>query len=56
MERPIEKLDTRSEQLHTRLADFAIVSTRPLDLDVELRGLIAEREELEEGWPGASVF
>ncbi len=56
IERPIEKLDTRSEQLHTLLADAANVSTRPLDLDAELRGLIAGREELEEAWPGASVL
>jgi ABC transport system ATP-binding/permease protein len=55
IERRIEKLDTREKQLHTLLADAANDPTRLLDLDAELRALIAEREQLEEAWLEASV-
>jgi ABC transport system ATP-binding/permease protein len=55
IERRIEKLDTREKQLHTLLADAANDPTRLLDLDAELRALIAEREQLEEQWLEASV-
>ncbi|WP_018331065.1 ABC-F family ATP-binding cassette domain-containing protein [Actinomycetospora chiangmaiensis] len=55
LERRIEKLDTREKQLHTLLADAANDPTRLLDLDTELRALIAEREQLEEAWLEASV-
>jgi ATP-binding cassette subfamily F protein uup len=55
IERRIEKLDTREKQLHTALADAATEPGRLMELDAELRALVAEREGLEEAWLEASV-
>ena len=55
IERRIEKLDTREKQLHTALADAATEPGRLMELDAELPGAGAEREELEEAWLEASV-
>jgi ATP-binding cassette subfamily F protein uup len=54
LERQLEKLARREEQLHAQLAaqatDLAAVTT----LDAELRALTGERERLEESWLEAS--
>ncbi|MEJ2868199.1 ABC-F family ATP-binding cassette domain-containing protein [Actinomycetospora sp. OC33-EN08] len=55
IERRIEKLDSREKQLHTLLADAANEPGRLMELDAELKGLVAEREGLEERWLEASV-
>ncbi len=55
IERRIEKLDIREKQLHTALADAATDPGRLMELDRELKALVAEREQLEEAWLEASV-
>jgi predicted mannosyl-3-phosphoglycerate phosphatase (HAD superfamily) len=54
VERQLQKLAQREEQLHAQMVekstDLAAVTT----LDAELRALAAEREQLEETWLEAS--
>jgi ATP-binding cassette subfamily F protein uup len=50
IERRTEKLRAEEDRLHTALAAAATDHTQVLALDAELRGVLAEREALEEQW------
>ncbi len=50
IERRTEKLRSEEDRLHTALADAATDHEKVLALDAELRGVVAEREQLEEQW------
>jgi len=54
IERQLEKLSRREEQLHARLADVATDVSKVTELDTQLKALVAEREALEESWMEAS--
>jgi ATP-binding cassette subfamily F protein uup len=55
LERRLERLASRETELHTLLAGAATEPGRLMELDAELRALLAERDELEEAWLEASV-
>jgi ABC transport system ATP-binding/permease protein len=50
LERRMEQLSTREGQLHTALAEAATDAPRLLELDAELRAVLAERGRVEEDW------
>jgi ATP-binding cassette subfamily F protein uup len=50
LERRLETLNAQEERLHTMLAEAATDSAKLLELDAELRALLAERERVEEEW------
>ncbi|MDT7678087.1 MAG: transport system ATP-binding/permease protein [Pseudonocardiales bacterium] len=50
LERRLETLNTREAKLHTALAEAATDPPRLLELDAELRALVAERATVEEEW------
>ena len=50
LERRLELLSTREGELHTALAEAATDGPRLLELDAELRALVAERARVEEEW------
>ena len=50
LERRLETLNTREAKLHTALAEAATDPPRLLELDAELRALVAERATVEEQW------
>jgi ATP-binding cassette subfamily F protein uup len=50
LERRLETLNSRESQLHTMLAEAATYGPKLLELDAELRVLLAERERVEEEW------
>jgi ABC transport system ATP-binding/permease protein len=50
LERRLATLNTREAKLHTALAEAATDPPRLLELDAELRALVAERAEVEEEW------
>ncbi|EWC60040.1 ABC transporter, ATP-binding protein [Actinokineospora spheciospongiae] len=50
LERQIATLDKKEAKLHAALAEAATDSGKLLDLDAELRGVVAEKEELEGRW------
>jgi ATP-binding cassette subfamily F protein uup len=50
VERSLGKLRERETRLHTHQAAAATDHERVLRLDTELRGLVEEREQLEERW------
>jgi ABC transport system ATP-binding/permease protein len=50
LERRLESLNSREARLHTALAEAATDPPRLLELDAELRALVAERAEVEEEW------
>jgi ATP-binding cassette subfamily F protein uup len=50
LERQISRLQAREDRLHAELAERATDHEAVLALDAELRGVVAERESLEEQW------
>src|SRR5882757_5017128 len=50
LERRLETLNTREAKLHTALAEAATDPPRLLELDAELRAVVAERATVEEQW------
>jgi ATP-binding cassette subfamily F protein uup len=50
LERRLETLNAREAKLHTALAEAATDPPRLLELDAELRALVAERAKVEEEW------
>jgi ATP-binding cassette subfamily F protein uup len=50
LERALDKLTAREAQLHEQMAAAATDHDRLRELDAELRGLTAERDELEAAW------
>jgi ATP-binding cassette subfamily F protein uup len=50
LERRLEALTSREGELHTALAEAATDGPRLLELDAELRALVAERARVEEEW------
>jgi ATP-binding cassette subfamily F protein uup len=50
LERQLDKLSTRENELHTQLAAAATDPERLLALDAELRTVVAEKATLEERW------
>jgi ATPase subunit of ABC transporter with duplicated ATPase domains len=50
LERQISRLQAREDKLHGELAEKATDHEAVLALDTELRGVVAERESLEERW------
>jgi len=50
LERRLEALTTREGELHAALAEAATDGPRLLELDAELRALVAERARVEEEW------
>ncbi|MDA2811226.1 ABC-F family ATP-binding cassette domain-containing protein [Nocardiopsis sp. RSe5-2] len=50
LERRMDRIGTREEELHALMAEAADDYTRLADLDSELKTLQAEKEELEERW------
>jgi ATP-binding cassette subfamily F protein uup len=46
----MEALSRREEDLHAKLAEAATDPTRLLDLDRELKAVVAERESVEMEW------
>jgi ATPase subunit of ABC transporter with duplicated ATPase domains len=50
LERAIAKLDERSLKLHEEMAAAATDYVKIAELDAELRGIAAEREQAEEAW------
>ncbi|MEZ5115309.1 MAG: ABC-F family ATP-binding cassette domain-containing protein [Candidatus Nanopelagicales bacterium] len=49
-ERRLDRIAAEEGRLHAALAEHAADHERVLALDAELRGLLAEREQLEESW------
>jgi ABC transport system ATP-binding/permease protein len=54
LERRMETLSAREEKLHAQLAEAATDPSRLLALDAELRGVVAEREQVELDWLAAA--
>ncbi|WP_432547701.1 ABC-F family ATP-binding cassette domain-containing protein [Kineococcus sp. SYSU DK004] len=54
VERRLERLAAREEELHAQLAEHATDVARVTSLDEQLRAVLAEREQLEEAWLEAS--
>ena len=54
LERRMDALSTREKELHARLAEAATDAARLLALDAELRGVVAEREQVELDWLAAA--
>ncbi|NEC15522.1 ABC-F family ATP-binding cassette domain-containing protein [Streptomyces sp. SID8014] len=50
LERQLDKISTREQKLHTRIAENATDFAKVAELDAELRQLSGEREELEMRW------
>ncbi|MEU7021486.1 ABC-F family ATP-binding cassette domain-containing protein [Streptomyces sp. NPDC046203] len=50
VERQMDKISAKESTLHTRIAENATDFEKVAKLDAELRGLVAEREELEMRW------
>lgn len=50
VERQLDKINERESKLHTAIADNATDFEKVAELDMELRSLAAEREELETRW------
>ncbi|MDX3236299.1 ABC-F family ATP-binding cassette domain-containing protein [Streptomyces sp. ME03-5709C] len=50
VERQLDKISERESKLHTAIADNATDFEKVAELDMELRSLAAEREELETRW------
>ena len=50
LERLVAKLDERSKKLHEEMAAHATDYEKVAELDAELRGVAAEREQAEEAW------
>jgi ATP-binding cassette subfamily F protein uup len=55
LERALEKLETREAELHADMAASATDHARLRELNAELAGLAAEREQLESAWLEASA-
>jgi hypothetical protein len=54
LERQLARLQAREDKLHAELAEKATDHEAVLALDAELRGVVAERESLEEQWLAAA--
>jgi ABC transport system ATP-binding/permease protein len=54
LERRMETLSAREEKLHGQLAEAATDPSRLLALDADLRGVVAEREQVELDWLAAA--
>ncbi len=54
LERRMEQLSARESRLHTALAEAATDGPKLLELDAELRAVVAERGEVEEQWLAAA--
>ncbi|WP_369070363.1 ABC-F family ATP-binding cassette domain-containing protein [Kineococcus terrestris] len=54
VERRLERLAAREEELHAQLAEHATDVARVTSLDEQLRAVLTEREQLEEAWLEAS--
>jgi ATP-binding cassette subfamily F protein uup len=54
LERRLEVLGAREDELHVALAEAATDPERLLELDAELRALVAERGQVEEQWLAAA--
>ncbi|MEV7955520.1 ABC-F family ATP-binding cassette domain-containing protein [Streptomyces sp. NPDC088252] len=50
VERQLDKISTRETALHAQIAEHATDFEKVAKLDAELRGLVAERDELEMRW------
>ncbi len=50
LERAIERLDKREAKLHAQLAEAAADHAKVLELDAELRGVLAEKAAAEDAW------
>jgi predicted nucleic acid-binding Zn-ribbon protein len=54
IERRLQRIAEAEERLHARMAEVATDHAAVTALDTEVRGLAAEREQLEEEWLAAA--